>query len=75
MLEDELSACRIGRLGHFDATVIGGLLSDHFGRRQNREAILWALLCYSTWHRLFVESPAPVRYSPLRATAPVLLRA
>jgi asparagine synthase (glutamine-hydrolysing) len=62
MIEDELSAPRLQRLGHFDPKAIGRLLRDHFGRRHNREAILWALLCYSTWHRLYVESPAPRKY-------------
>ena len=62
MIEDELSMHRLHRLGHFDAKAISRLLHDHFGRRHNREAILWALLCYSTWHRLYVESPAPRLY-------------
>ena len=35
------------------------LLREHRTGRQNREGILWALLCFSTWHRLFVESSLP----------------
>ncbi len=62
MIEDELSPARLARLGHFDCRLVGTLLKDHFGHRHNREAILWALLCYSTWHRIYVESPAPHRY-------------
>ena len=33
------------------------LLDDHFSRRHNREKILWALLCFSVWHRVYVEDP------------------
>jgi asparagine synthase (glutamine-hydrolysing) len=61
MVLDELSPARMARLGYFNPTVVQRLLDDHFSRRHNREAILWALLCFSTWHRLFVEaSPAGV---------------
>ena len=52
---DELSASRLRRLGYFDARAVAPLLDDHFSRRHNREGILWALLCFSTWHRVFVE--------------------
>jgi len=39
--------------------VVRGLLDDHFSRRHNRAGILWALLCFSIWHRGYVEtSPA-----------------
>ena len=63
LLTDELSAGRVGRLGYFDPTAVNRLLDEHFDRRQNREGILWALLCFSTWHRLYVESPATETYA------------
>jgi asparagine synthase (glutamine-hydrolysing) len=60
IVTDELSAGRLGRLGYFNAAAVTRLLDEHFSRHQNREGILWALLCFSTWHRLYVEpSPAP----------------
>ena len=31
------------------------LLREHLTGRHNREGILWALLCFSTRHRLYVE--------------------
>ena len=71
MLQDELSPSRLNRVGFFDAKVVQGLLSEHFDRRHNREGILWALLCFSTWHRLYVESPAARPYAP-GAGAPLL---
>ena len=55
MMTDELSPQRIRRLGFFDDRAVSGLLDEHFGRRHNREGILWALLCFMTWHRLVVE--------------------
>jgi asparagine synthase (glutamine-hydrolysing) len=57
MLEDELSPQRQRRLGYFDPSVVEALLRDHLMGRQNREGILWALLCFSTWHRLYLEAP------------------
>jgi asparagine synthase (glutamine-hydrolysing) len=72
MLEDELSHERVARLGYLDPTAVDALSHDHFGRRHNREAILWALLCFSTWHRIFVESSAPRRYLPHAAGSPIL---
>ena len=62
MLQDELSPDRLARLGHFNPKVVAHLMDDHLSGRQNREGILWALLCFSTWHRLMVE-PAVSRQS------------
>ena len=55
LLVDELSADRITRLGYLDQKVVARLLDEHFSRRHNREGILWALLCFSVWHRVYVE--------------------
>ena len=55
MLVDELSLERQRRLGYFDSPVVERLLREHLTGRQNRERILWALLCFSTWHRLYME--------------------
>jgi len=55
MLADELSAERQRRLGYFDPSAVERLLREHLTRRQNREGVLWALLCFSTWHRLYLE--------------------
>jgi hypothetical protein len=44
-------------LGYFDPAVVRGLLDDHFARRHNREGILWSLLCFSVWHRVYIENP------------------
>jgi asparagine synthase (glutamine-hydrolysing) len=74
MLEDELSHDRVARLGYFDPAVVDGLLRDHFERRHNREGILWALLCFSAWHRLYLEAPAAPAYARRAERASVQAR-
>ncbi len=69
VLEDELSSSRLTRLGYFDPTAAGRLLGEHFALRHNRETILWALLCFSTWHRMYVETPASLPYEARTARA------
>ena len=54
-LTDELSPERQRRLGYFEPAAVDRLLREHLEGRQNREGILWALLCFSTWHRLYLE--------------------
>ncbi len=73
MLLDELSQDRIQRLGYFRSEVVQELLEDHFTRRQNREGVLWELLCFSTWHRLYVESGVGRSYEAFRRS-PGLIR-
>jgi asparagine synthase (glutamine-hydrolysing) len=67
LVQDELSPARMLRMGYFDSETVQSLLADHFGRRHNRETILWGLLCFSIWHRLNVERPPARRYTPGRA--------
>jgi asparagine synthase (glutamine-hydrolysing) len=55
MLGDELSPDRQRRLGYFEPAAVETLHREHLTGRQNREGILWALLCFSTWHRLYME--------------------
>jgi len=55
LLLDELSPARQRRLGYFQPASVERLLNEHLTGRQNREGILWALLCFSTWHRLYAE--------------------
>ncbi|HYT05031.1 MAG TPA: asparagine synthase (glutamine-hydrolyzing), partial [Gemmatimonadales bacterium] len=62
VIEDELAPGRLRRLGYFDPTMVRRLLDDHFSRRHNRAGILWALLCFSVWHRGYVEA---ARVAPL----------
>ena len=56
LLLDELSPARQRRLGYFDPEAVDKLLREHLSGRQNQERILLALLCFSTWHRLYLEN-------------------
>src|SRR2546425_6751535 len=69
VIEDELAPDRLGRLGYFDPAAMRGLLDDHFARRHNRAGILWALLCFSVWHRAYVEAPGVAAYDRTSAVA------
>jgi len=55
MVQDELSPARQRRLGYFDPSMIEQLLREHMTGRHNRERILWGLLSFSTWHRMYIE--------------------
>jgi asparagine synthase (glutamine-hydrolysing) len=69
-LVDELSPARMKRLGYFDPSVVSRLLAEHCSRRRNREGVLWALLCFSVWHRLFVEGTGQApSLNPVRAAS------
>ena len=70
MIEDELAPARLQRLGYFDPSVVRGLLDDHFSRRHNRAGILWALLCFSIWHRGYVEA-LPAHHEATNERLPV----
>jgi len=61
VLSDELSVDRLRRLGFFDAAEVDRLRREHIERRQNHEGVLWALLCFSTWHRAYVENATYAR--------------
>ena len=63
MVQDELSANRLARLGYWNPTGVARLLDDHASQRHNREGILWALLCFSCWHRQLVERSVPSQSS------------
>lgn len=63
MLKEELSPARMKRLGYFDPAVVSGFMDDHFSRRQNRESILWELLSFSVWHRLYLERGSVPAYA------------
>jgi asparagine synthase (glutamine-hydrolysing) len=64
MLADELSPERLRRLDAFDVDVVDRLRREHAEHKQNHEGLLWALLCFTTWHRTFVEQRPVPAHSP-----------
>jgi asparagine synthase (glutamine-hydrolysing) len=59
VLLDELSSDRMSRLGFFDTRAVARLINEHLDGRQNHESVLWALLSFSIWHRIYCEEPIP----------------
>jgi asparagine synthase (glutamine-hydrolysing) len=49
ILEDYLSADRLGRQGYFDPRVVAALMREHFAGRRNHSSILWGLLMFQLW--------------------------
>ena len=67
-----LAASRSQRQGYFEDAAVGRLLEEHYSRQHNREGLLWAVVCFSTWLRLSAGGGAPGhRYEPA-APAPLL---
>ena len=62
LVTDELSGERLARLGIFRPETVQQFLDVHFTGRQNREGVLWALLSFSSWYRLYVERPRASAY-------------
>jgi asparagine synthase (glutamine-hydrolysing) len=69
VMRDELSAARLNRLGYFDPKIIDGLVQDHLSGRHNRESVLWGLLSFSIWHRVYCEEPSAAPAVPAVAGA------
>ncbi len=60
-LLDELATDRIKALGYFDGDSVHTLIDEHLSHKHNHESLLWALLCFSTWHRLNCEQRLTTR--------------
>jgi len=49
LLEDYLSADRLGRQGYFEPRAVEALKREHFEGRRNHSSILWGLLMFQLW--------------------------
>jgi asparagine synthase (glutamine-hydrolysing) len=63
LLLDERALAR----GYFRPAAIRGLLDEHESARRNHRLLIWSLLCFEWWNRLFVDGESPVREPDLRA--------
>jgi asparagine synthase (glutamine-hydrolysing) len=59
-LRDHLSESQIKRRGLFDPGYVGGLLDEHEARRADHGALLWGLLAFELWQRLYLDRPPAV---------------
>jgi asparagine synthase (glutamine-hydrolysing) len=49
LVEEYLEPGRLRREGLFDAGCVGGLVREHLTGQRDREAVLWALICWQMW--------------------------
>jgi asparagine synthase (glutamine-hydrolysing) len=54
LLDDALSADRVGRRGYFRPNAVRELVDAHGDGRQDSAFQLWALLCLELWHQEFL---------------------
>jgi asparagine synthase (glutamine-hydrolysing) len=47
----------LGR-GYFEPRYVRGVVEAHLSGRTNARRLLWSLLCFEWWHRLFIEGDA-----------------
>jgi asparagine synthase (glutamine-hydrolysing) len=58
VLEEALAPERVKSVGFLNADLVTSFKHEHFTRRENREGILWAVLCFLTWHERYGRSAA-----------------
>jgi asparagine synthase (glutamine-hydrolysing) len=42
-----------------EPATVGGLLEDHFSGRHNRRLLIWSLVCFEWWCRIFLDGQVP----------------
>lgn len=52
---ETLSKRNIERYGLFNYNAVSEILDQHFGRKRKYETIIWALLVFDKWHRMYME--------------------
>lgn len=58
VLEEALAPARVKGVGFLNADLVTTFKDEHFARRENREGILWAVLCFLTWHERYGRAAA-----------------
>jgi asparagine synthase (glutamine-hydrolysing) len=57
------------RRGYFQPNSLEKILDDHLSGRRNNRFLIWSLMCFEWWNRLFVDRdplPEPIVALPLR---------
>jgi len=58
-IRDLLLGERAQRRGFFQPRYLEKILDDHLHARRNHRFLIWSLLCFEWWNRLFVDRDAP----------------
>ena len=54
--------------GYFNASWIERMLAEHSAGRTNHRLLIWSLLCFEWWNRLFIDGEQPDRHRTWHAT-------
>jgi asparagine synthase (glutamine-hydrolysing) len=54
--------------GYFNAPWIEGMLAEHSSGRANHRLLIWSLLCFEWWNRLFIDGEPPDRHRAWHST-------
>jgi len=54
---DLMSEASLKHQGIFDPRAVAAILDEHFSCRKQHDTLIWALVVFQAWHRLYVNSP------------------
>ncbi len=56
----------LGR-GYFEPEFVRRVLDEHRAGRQNHRLLIWSLICFEWWNRLFIDGDPRTRHSAWHA--------
>ena len=54
-VRDTLSEASLKAHGYFEPRAVALILDEHFSRRRRHDTLIWALLVFQVWHRLYMR--------------------
>jgi asparagine synthase (glutamine-hydrolysing) len=54
--------------GYFRPDAVARILDEHESGRENHRLLIWSLLCFEWWNRLFVDGEQPDRHRTWHST-------
>ena len=48
--------------GYFEPAYVRRVLDEHFEGRVNHRLLIWSLLCFEWWNRLFIDGDPTARH-------------
>ena len=52
---DMLSETSLKAHGYFKPQFVAHILDEHFSRQKQHDTLIWTLLSFQVWHRLYIE--------------------
>ncbi|MAG36423.1 MAG: asparagine synthase (glutamine-hydrolyzing) [Dehalococcoidia bacterium] len=49
--------------GYFEPAAVRRVVDEHIARKRNHKLLLWSLMCFEWWNRLFVDGDEPGDYA------------